>query len=102
MSHAGPGGIRPWLYSVNLRLKVERFPDGWGWCAWEALTHNGWDPLPPPALENLRRRFRTPEQVEQFFGLLAELLFETTPVRGLRNSACVIGSGGSPTNTGGE
>ncbi len=67
---------RTCVISDNLRLSLDRFPDGWGWRTWEARKDDGWQPLPPPALENTRRRFRMPEQAEQFFRLLAELVLE--------------------------
>ena len=83
MSHTEPDSDRTCVLSGKLRLSFERFPDGWGWHAWEARKDDGWHLLPTPALENTRRRFRTPEHAKEFFWLLAELLFDTATAQGV-------------------
>ena len=62
---------------ARLRLCLEHFVDGWGWRGWEQNVDGEWRSLPTPALPNQQRRFRTQEDAERFFGLLAECLLET-------------------------
>lgn len=66
-----------WFALGHIRLSVQHFEDGWGWQAWETLTRNGWQGLPPPATDNTQRRFRTPQQAAQFFLLLGDLVSDT-------------------------
>ncbi len=62
---------------VRIRLQMERFADGWGWHAWDECAAGVWQPLPPPALENRQRRFRTEQSAQEFFQLWAEFIAET-------------------------
>lgn len=65
------------ILGVRIRLQLERFEDGWGWRGWEESVADAWRPLPAPAPENRRRRFRTPQSAQQFYYLLAEFISET-------------------------
>jgi hypothetical protein len=65
------------VLGVRIRLQLDRFEDGWGWRAWEQCVAGAWRPLPAPAPENRRRRFRTPQSAQEFFYLLAEFIAET-------------------------
>ena len=60
--------------SRSFRLEIEQFADGWGWSSWQELSGGVWRPLPNPAAENLRRRFRFRSHAEEFFCLMAEIL----------------------------
>ncbi len=57
-----------------LRCEVQRFADGWGWHGWAERTNDSWQALRAPQDEHRRRRFRTREQAEEFFRLLAEFM----------------------------
>lgn len=72
--------------SRSFRLELEHFADGWGWSSWQELSAGGWQPLPTPAVENLRRRFRFRPQAEEFFCLMAEILADV-PFAGIGREA---------------
>lgn len=66
----------------SFRLHVQRLEDGWAWSSWDERGKFGWFALAPPLPENTRRRFRTQQQVEDFFCMLAELLLDLPDVTG--------------------
>jgi len=63
--------------AARIRLQLRHCADGWGWKAWEEWVGGTWRALDTPALHHQRRRFRTQQDAERFFHLLAEFLSET-------------------------
>jgi hypothetical protein len=66
-----------WFALGSIRVNVERFEGGWGWHTWEALTADGWQPLPVPAVDNACRRFGSPQHAARFLLSLAHVIVET-------------------------
>ena len=62
---------------ATVRLYLKHFADGWGWRAWEECAGGTWRALGTPALHHQQRRFRTQQDAERFFHLLAEFILET-------------------------